>query len=470
MKLLIFFIFLLLFSTASFGNLKQLADEFLHSNINVYKAQQNVEKGIYDFKGLIKKRPFSVGLSSYYYKSDLEKVSPIMGGDTENNVYTLFLSKDFIWGGNFTLSNELTKILPPSYGLREDRSQFKQNLGFKLDLGPNFFGRISRMDERSGEINLILTKTVSENIVENNLLIFFKVYLETSLNKTLLDLQLEAWDRAFKRKKLIMKRVRDGLREKVDLYLAKMEERTQDENVNLRRVNLIGSINNLSNLLHRDISGKEIEGIKFLLNGNNSFFKVPSGTWESGNDKKVLDKKMDLVNNSFKTADLKVMPTITFEANYSTNKLEDKAIDSFSSGNLGSSDNNEFKVGVTLSMPIGFHLQKFARSKGAIDKMIIEAEKNKMEKNFYESEKSLKGQIVLMNKNIDSMKIKVALSRKVLNEYNKLYNLGRADLDQVLKAEEGLINTERSNADFLVKREIKILELATLYGRLKDYL
>lgn len=97
-------------------------------------------------------------------------------------------------------------------------------------------------------------------------------------------------------------------------------------------------------------------------------------------------------------------------------------------------------------------------------------EVDKLKLNFLKSEESLLTQIDLLEKNLVSVKSRKDLALVALQEMTKLYNRGRADLDQVIRAEESLINTEKSFVQYLAQREGLIYKLASLYGTLEEYL
>src|SRR5690606_38195973 len=96
--------------------------------------------------------------------------------------------------------------------------------------------------------------------------------------------------------------------------------------------------------------------------------------------------------------------------------------------------------------------------------------KEKIEKNLNQTEVSLRKKKSIVESNIDSSRQRKEIATQVLREYNRLYKLGRADLDQLIRAEENLILREISYISYLADREIIVSELASLYGILEKYL
>ncbi len=76
--------------------------------------------------------------------------------------------------------------------------------------------------------------------------------------------------------------------------------------------------------------------------------------------------------------------------------------------------------------------------------------------------------IELLNNNISKAKNRVDLALRVLKSYNKLYNLGKKDLDQVIRSEEDLIRTETTLASYIAKKENLVTRLNSLYGSLRQ--
>ena len=74
-----------------------------------------------------------------------------------------------------------------------------------------------------------------------------------------MKLQQAAKARAKRRKELIQRRVRDGLKEKVDLIQARIELLASEEQVKTSEMQRKVSLENLSNSLHRPVTRKEVE-------------------------------------------------------------------------------------------------------------------------------------------------------------------------------------------------------------------
>ena len=64
----------------------------------------------------------------------------------------------------------------------------------------------------------------------------------------------------------------------------------------------------------------------------------------------------------------------------------------------------------------------------------------------------------------------MSLSKDILKEYTKLYDLGQMDLDQVIRAEEMRIGTETSIVNYRSQKESLLASLHNVKGSLRDVL
>ena len=112
---------------------------------------------------------------------------------------------------------------------------------------------------------------------------------------------------------------------------------------------------------------------------------------------------------------------------------------------------------------------KVNKSKLAIQKRNLEYFLEKSQLSTIQKENLLIDQLKHISSNLESSLKKRNLAKKALSEITKLYQKGRAGIDQVLRAEESLINTERGFVNFISQREKINYQLAALYGELKGF-
>ena len=170
-----------------------------------------------------------------------------------------------------------------------------------------------------------------------------------------------------------------------------------------------------------------------------------------------------------KKIDYAFFPQIKLDASYKTNDYDaDSGSTAFKEGVIGSK-HKESSVGVTVTWPIGFKSDEVEKAKVKVQLSSAQMEQQKLKRSFEQNVSFLKSRLNLLEINISSALNRVKLANRVLVEYNKLYNLGRADIDQVIRAEEDLINTEKSFVQYLANRDSLLANMATLFGSLKDY-
>jgi outer membrane protein len=458
------FILITLFflSAHSFANLSKIAGEFLQVNSAILVGQTNVELGKLDYQSLLLTKTWNMNYSYSYADSSLESSSTLLASPTETTAHAFSLIKDFEWGGQLTFENTLTGV--DSSALGNKFYGFSQGLSYSQSLGKNFLGRQFYKDKNSASLNMQIVEVQQEDKIQNSFLELVGSYAEAQLNKELVRLQKDAKVRAERRLDLIRRRVRDGLREKVDLYQAQISVYNQVESIKSSEQNLLSSLEKLSKSLHRNVSTKEVGEFAPL-----EEMKIPEGTLDQNLSIKLLSlQEKVLTQTHLKTKD-SLMPKVTLTAGVSNNDFNNTQSTAMSDGLLGG-DHDELSVALVASWPIGSRPQKIERTKAMIKLKRTEMEKGKTKLNFIEQEISIKGQLSLLEENIQSVQKRKDLAVKTLKEYNKLYTRGRADLDQVIRSEETLINTEISIVQYMAQWERLTHSLAHLYGRLKQHI
>lgn len=469
MKTLIFISFFFLIFDAN-AAMKKLAQEYLGNNSSVLKSKAQISSSLLDISSVKAQKIWSLTYSGLKKKDNLEQVNPFFIRDTSVTTQVLSLGKSFNWGGELSLNNSLINYKAPAIGNTQSLSShgFSQGLSYKQDLGANLLGRsfYSQVETATGAH--ASTEAAVLNNVQIGLFDFASNYSQAKLSLSLLKLQEEARLRAKRRKELIRKQVRDGLKEKVDLIQAKIELLASGEEVQSAQMQKKSSLEKLSNLLHRNISIKEITpfdtsalDLKNILAGDaNGNLEIIS-----------LKGKLRSLRSSKKQVDYSFWPTVNAGLEYNVNDFNTTKGQAVSDGNLlGERAADETKLSLNLIWTIGNEGQKIARAKNNIELRSTEMETSKLRINFSKTKESLIAQIALLEKNLTSVKTRKLLAETALKEMTKLYNRGRADLDQVIRAEESLISTERSLVNYLAQRENLTYRIASLYGTLQEYL
>lgn len=458
---------MLLFNiSSSSASMRDLVQEYLDSNSTVLKSKAQIETSFLNISSVEAQKIWSLTYAGAKEKDNLEQLSALATRDTSTTTHFLSLGKGFNWGGELAINNTMLTYETPSS--TQATNGFTQGFSYTQDLGSNFLGRSYYSELETAESSHASTKALVQHNMQAALFGFANAYSQAKLNISLLKLQESAKVRAKRRKELIQRRVRDGLKEKVDLIQARIELLASEEQVKTAQMQRKISLVNLSNALHRDVSRKEVEPFDIKVLDMNS---IPAGN-SSGNLEIIsLENKIDALKSSKSKVDYSFWPTINAGIEYNVNDYDAQKSTAVDEGMLiGSRTADETKLSLNLLWSIGSESQKVARAKNNIELKTTEMETSKLKLNFLKSEESLLTQIQLLEKNLVSVKGRKELTKKALKEMTKLYNRGRADLDQVIRAEESLINTERNFVQYLAQRESLIYKLASLYGTLGEYL
>ena len=446
--------------------MRDLVEEYLSNNSSVLKSKAQIQSSFLNISSVEAQKIWSLTYSGVKEKDNLEQLSAFSTRDTSTTTHFLSLGKGFNWGGEFALNNTLLKYETPTS--IQPTNGFSQGFSYTQDLGANFLGRSYYSELNTAKETHASTKSQVQHGLQASLYGFATTYSQVKLNPSLLKLQEAARERAKRRKELIRRRVRDGLKEKVDLIQARIELLAAEEQVKTAKMQRKISMESLSNSLHRDVSRKEVEPFDARVLDMKS---IPAGDSSGNLEIRSLEKKAAALKLSKDQVDYSFWPKVNAGLEYNVNDYNTEKSTAVDEGNLlCSKDNDETKLSLNIVWSIGSESQKVARAKNNIELKVAEMETKKLKLNFLKSEESLLTQIELLEKNLVSVKSTKELAKKALKEMTKLYNRGRADLDQVIRAEESLINTERDFVQYLSHRENLIYKLASLYGTLEEYL
>ena len=465
---------LLTLSGISQSHFDKLIQEFFKNNIQVNQSRNALQLTRLDYQNIAHIRPWNLSLSSSFKDNQLDSASRFGNRQATTWANTMSFQKDFIWGGSLILNNHFTRIHNASssasvvFGGPQKTNEFGQDLTYKQALGADFLDQYSELE--MAESSLVKGKIHTKNTIERELLKFYEAYQSASLNKELHRLQKEAVKRAQKRVRLVKKRVKDGLRQSVDLHQADMDEMRQKEELKNTKMNLHDKMERLSHFLHRKVSVYELE-----MKENPSFKKVEKEiikhheTAEKNSRVLLLREMIESQKIKLKRMEYRLFPRLEFISKYSSNRYADNFSNSFSRGLLGHSK-KEWLVGFQFNIPLGFELEKISVGQERIRLKQIERELIKTSDDVQITSTSLASQFHELKKNIAFAEKRSKLAKKILKEYNYLYRLGEKDLDRVIHAEETLIQTERSIVNYRVNKNRLLANFAYLHGYLRDSL
>ena len=446
------------------ASLLKISKEYLQNNSDILVSATKVETAQFDYESFLLTKTWNLNYNFNKTDGNLESASTFLSTDSTSSSHILSLSKDTEWGGTFSLNNTLssyeTSLSPTTtYG-------FNQGVSYKQNLGRDFLGRSFQKSKEATASNAHMAKVNHDETIQTGLLKLSQSYFSSALNKSLVKLQKEAKQRAIKRLNLIKRRFKDGLRERVDLYQAEIAVFNQDEQIKAAQIRLKSSLESLATSLHREVSGEEIQG---FLEKKYKVKEAPKGEITANKNVELLKETIKINQSSYDKAGYSLAPAVSLTLGYDTNEYDVGRGTAINDGSL-QGDKNQTTVAINLTWPLGSRPQRIEKAKALLELETSKKRLQKIEKNLTEVERSLEDRLLMLNKNIDSVLKRRDLAKKALREYNKLYSRGRADLDQVIRAEETLINTEVSYVNYLSQREEIIHAMAYLFGNLKDYM
>ncbi len=445
--------------------LVELSQEFLEKNFSVFKLQEDAVLMQLNYKTKSLEKRWSLLGKVSRQRDNLERYPRSVDFPShQKHVYGIDVTRNFSFGGSLTFSNELSKDMFPDYKYYGPI----QGLSYTQDLGANFLGRKFYSELEQARLNVEYMDAFKEEEIQEELYLFILKYMEIRLAKTMFFLEKEALKRADKRLDFVREKVKDGLREQVDLYQSQSAFLSRQELLNNVYAEVITALKAVSEKLGRGI--KEEEVLPF------SFEKEKSVVSAVGNLKnnlslKTLNFKVKQEETALRTSQYDLWPQIKFQVGYKSNDYDSLPTKAFYRAQIVSGNrHNFFETLLSLEMPLGFQKEKIEIQKTQALLNISKKHYDFYEKRLKKRAEGLLHRIWESKTKLVSVRERLRLAQKILSEYNSLYRLGRVNLDQVIRAEEDLIDTQKNLVnDLFSKRDLNLL-LASLYGSLRAYL
>lgn len=443
-----------LFHGQAYANLPDIIHSFLHKNSDLSSLRTKLKINNLNYQSKEATKSWLLLINAQKADSTLEDNFTYTSTLNDAKAVGLTLEKDFFWGGGLSLKNQFNTNKTTLLG---QQSYFTQSLTYSQDLLSNLFGRIDKLELEIIDSVYFVEKESLNLDEESRVLNLINLYLNSFESKKLVNLYRRAYKRSIKREKLIRGRVKDGLNQKADLFsstgvkLLKLEEL---ENMKLKHEYDLAEI---SKLLHRQVTSNEITNYNFKYDLKN----------ESSKNKnlKLLIQRTRLEKEKLKLIKHQALPSLVVSGTYETNDYDKLRSETLSNGNL-TGDHSSTEIGVSLVWQLGAQSAEVNKSKSLILIENMKYQKSQLLENIKLSYEILEKQILVKKKNMSSGKKRLALSKKVLKEYAKLYKRSKADLDQIIRAEENLIETSKG----LLHSQIEIKKLEFSYAALNGEL
>ncbi len=469
---IIILIYFLLYVSGVQANLQNLLQEFVKKNLDLVNREQQIELVQLSADAFVLQKSTLLSFSTSYDDNQLDTASTFNLSTAKNWIYGFDITKSFFSGTTLKLSNQLvhtdrsavnTMFLGSSPAVI---NEFSQSLEINQDLGANLWGRIERLEKSRLEESVELERLSNLEYQDQQVVRFYQQYLQVVKAQENLLLQQRAYQRSVARTKLVKRKWKDGLAEKVEVLQAHNAQMTQKEQLQLFQLQVSDALKELSILNHRAVKLSEIEVPKL----EQLFISVPpQGTLNESYIKRRLVQQKRVESLKKKQLQKKIMPQVRLSAIYKSNRYADSGPDSLQDGYLTKGE-PEIKVALTLSTQWDFVSERNALAQQNIKVRQVENDLFAFDMKFGFTQESMKKQLELLARNIALAKERIIIAKRVLKEYTRLYRVGKTDLDQLIRAEETLISTEVSLLNYYISYEQKVADLSQLFGGVKNYL
>ena len=447
-----------------------LLEEFLVSHLQLKMNRLEKSRAVIERDLFRAGKTWSFAASSRYQNNQLDRSLESPFSNLTAFHYSLGISRDFEWGGRLTFDHILSQLdrspLPTSLpgGSPLKSNAFQQSLGLSQDLGKNFFGKQFYTSLQGVHENINLSQIVLTQKNQKELDIFYQSYLSARLRKTLLILQKKALQRSLKRLNVARQKVGDGLSEKADLYSAQIDHVKKQEELTTAQFYLKEVLNSLSKSLYRQVEPKEIDQVSLpaevLTKIRN--YKIPENL-----ELKKLTSQLRKLDWELQNLKRDYLPRVVLSGTYRTNDVDEETSQAISKGGLGGSQ-DEYLITLSLNLPLSFAQERLNEARKKVEIMSLEMRKKQTLEQLKFSQKNLQQEIITLLKNLKFSRRRIELAKKNLKENTRLYHIGKADFDSLIRAEENLIHTERAYVNYWFRYERTIAKKAALYGKLLE--
>ena len=449
--------------------LTPLAQEYVKNNISLKESRNHIYSAKQDTALIKAKKTWNLSYSPTYRRDALQTLSPFSPVKNQTLEHAFTLTKDFEWGGKLILSKRMSHLDQERnssiFTSNLNTHSFVQEIRYRQNLGADFFGRLFFRETSISKQRRKIVEKEYQKRLQGGLLELSQSYTGARLQRSLIRLQREAQNRAKAINIFVRQRVRDGLREKVDLYRSQSNVHLQREQVYSALQNLEVSLERLSSVLHRKVSPDEIEYYGYTKK------MLPSGTPTANNaDLQVLAERQHILNQQLAKIRREFFPRISLNLGYKTNAVDEKQTRTWKNGHLFASDHQAKEISLSFNWPIGNAPKKVLKRKLWAEKLTLDTQKKQLAQTLLLRSEQIKKQMSHLKNNILSSQKREKLAYKIVTEMNKLYRKGKTNLDQVLRAEEELIRTQTGFIRHLAQRDMLFYSLLHLYGTLEEHL
>lgn len=455
-----------------FASDKLLIMEFMEKSLNIKIAELDHERNVLSRDA--SRAAFTwIGTAGAVY--DNNQLDPAASGFNTNQLdttsYSIGLTKGFEFGLTASLSNELveqdrSRLAAFLQGDSQLLYEFGQTISITQDLGKNFFGNQFYLNLRGLNESVNFSQINLNQAKQTELSTFYRNLLTAIRNKSQVKIARDALDWSTRLLGITKRRVRDGLNEVADLYQAELNQKQAEENLESAKYNYKSARLALSESLRRELKDSEIREIVF---GKVKLSKNVKFSLDENFDYKKVQASIRRLNLEKKSIKRDFYPSVSFAASYATNEFDGSQRVALEDGIFGN-DTDNLSLSLDLNFPLTRSAEKVNLASKNAELMRAKYDKQRIEERLKYNSELLSKQMETRKSNLLISGQRLKIAEKNLNENNRLYRIGRIDIDRLLSAEESLLNTETSYLNNWFDYEIALSQKASLYGKLLQVL
>ncbi len=460
-----YLILLFLYSFPSHAIFQKVYQGYLDSD---HLKQLTIEKSIYeaDYDIGLNKHEWQLSLSANNSDSFLTSLYAFQSQQTIVKSLALGLSKSSYRFGSLSFEHSQAEY-DISNWTQTNLNSFEDDHVYegrnKITYAYEFLNDMERLNWDLLQIQNDLNKVSHEKNLQSLHYDFFTTYLSAKARILLDRLYNEAELEAKKRVSMVGRRVRDGLSRRFELKQAELSLLTQEETTIKNMGLLRESIRAIENIIGVEIdpvnyklvtwSEKSVDNYKYL------FYDIKFLDLEQ------LAKANELNELTISQFEETINHTLNLSLSYTSNAYnidQGKAISDSHFGNV----NDEAVVALTYSLPLGRGRLNSQRAK-----LLRQKTQNDLKSKNLSSELKTKSEILQENikrysSALNIVKKKLAAAEISLKDHKKLYPRGQVSFEELLNAEQALINAKISRTNMLLLYEQSVAQLAFLTGNM----
>jgi outer membrane protein TolC len=468
----IFCLLVAIWTLPAWAELHDLVDDFYRQSIQLKLSEVNAEKAEQGLKAFESQLDWRLTANLNRSDSFPAALFSFQSQRTIDNSLDYSLSKATSWGGQLNFTQEIVQRDLSNWDSSNnvfnlpstEPYQITNTISYTQDLARDFFGLRYGLDLEQQQKNLELSRIGKTFEEENQLFNLFSMYITAKYQKALVTLNQEAVKRAKTRLRTVKKRVRDGLSLKVDRYQAEKAMLASEEQLNSVEANLIDSLEQMNQSINQEVNAELI--LPYSLE-HEIKPQLKTVTDYDNLEIKMALKNLEIAKLAYRSLDRALYPDINFQYSLSNNAIQGEFGDAFSDSQFGQTNKTEV-FGLSLSIPLGFSKEEADLATQRAEVQYQKHRSDMLAKRIMASINLMNRKYMVLKKNLESGRQRVRLAGLALKEQNRLYSLGKVDIDTVIRTEEDLINTQMTFISYVMNVEMTMASIAKLSGYFSD--